>query len=78
MDITSTINFNDGALVDSTGVESIEANPGNVEESDNYTNYSENQVETRSYSAHDILVHFWFSYWIYCLSLYLSSQDFSL
>ena len=32
MDITSTINFNDGALVDSTGVESIEANPSNVEE----------------------------------------------
>lgn len=46
-------NFDDGALVNS---QPIEADPSSVEDSDNFSNYSNDQVETKSYSARDIFV----------------------
>ena len=51
IEITPLVGFSDGGLVDSTGTESLEAASSSVQDSDNYLNYSKNQVETKSYST---------------------------
>ena len=83
MQMTSAINFKDDALNDSTGIESTEADPSSAEDSDDYSNYSENQVETQgsSYSARDILVFIFGSvigfiicHYIFLLKIYPSNS----
>lgn len=54
----SVADFSDSDLLVGASTGSFEQGPGSVEDSENYSNNSEEHVETESYSAGDMLVFF--------------------